>query len=295
MRRAILIATAAIILWMGLKDWTYRTYMSFQTSEAPQALDYSQTAAWARKPEESQPGGWEKPWGVDVFLLPPEPRAPYPAGIVPADHESSSVRTDAFVISAAPLFGETSLYAPYLRYPSPALNAQSKTNMAHTTSGDALAAFRQYLERHNRERGVLLAAPHSALASVRAIIAEIEDNEELLLRFGGLILLDELTASSPQISCSEAFQGTCALHVAMSSKVSMWQRVLPNLNAPPLTHIFEDMPGDTAKVSDRLAVFSSWLDENAPKPAEPLGGFDEMEAVDIAPIRRPGEVDESSP
>src|SRR5262245_554936 len=79
-RRIILVAagTAVVALIAGVllfQDSLFRIAVTppgrFAAAPAPPRPDYTKAEAWALRPAQPPPGGWEKPWGVDIFFIHP--------------------------------------------------------------------------------------------------------------------------------------------------------------------------------------------------------------------------------
>ena len=43
----------------------------FAEEPAPPRPDYAKPEAWALRPAQPPPGGWETPWGIDIFFIHP--------------------------------------------------------------------------------------------------------------------------------------------------------------------------------------------------------------------------------
>src|SRR5262245_27181729 len=80
LRRIVLAAAGGAVLilvvaGLAFQDSLFRMAARpsghFATSPTPPRPDYTKAEAWALRPEQPPPGGWEKPWGVDVFFLHP--------------------------------------------------------------------------------------------------------------------------------------------------------------------------------------------------------------------------------
>lgn len=287
MRRALMVVAVAAILWIGLKDWAYRTIYTQQAPVEATEPDYGQPESWAMRPAEQPAGGWESPWGVDLFVLPPVRRSPHPPGTVNPDHPRSSDETAAFLELLSGSLGDAPVYAPYLRHGSPV--HRDDADFAAMTDADALSAFELYLEQDNRQRGFVLVAPASMEAPTESMLALFADDADMRQRFGGVVWLGSGAAGLEELDCSDGLIGQCLIEVPMKSGVPVFQRLKPNLPLPRLKYRLVDPEAAAVSISNRLAFLSDWLDENAPKPAEPFGGFDEMESVEVAPIRRPGD------
>src|SRR6185295_17867664 len=132
LRRIVLAAAggAVVILTaMGLafQDSLFRMAVTppghFATSPAPPRPDYSKAEAWALRPAQPPPGGWEKPWGVDVFFIHPTTAysAEWNARI---DDKASDERLASRILPnhAGPFLQVGPVYAP--RYRQAALHAE---------------------------------------------------------------------------------------------------------------------------------------------------------------------------
>src|SRR6185503_695062 len=80
LRRIVLAAAGGAIVvliatGLAFQDSFFRMAVAppghFATSPVPPRPDYLKAESWALRPAQPQPGGWEKPWGVDVFFIHP--------------------------------------------------------------------------------------------------------------------------------------------------------------------------------------------------------------------------------
>lgn len=289
MRRALIACLGIIVLWFGLKDWVYRTINSQGEPLIAEQLDYSDAAAWIERPAIPPPGGWETPWGVDVFLVAPPSTRPAKNGEI--------LIGDNTIDAALVAFDGLPVYAPRYRQPSPAVRRRDTSPYDDHSRADITAAFDQYLETDNLLRGLLIAVPEGHEALVEDSLAEIRADADLRQRFAGVLSLTAGADQPPEaldgVICSDAMEGQCVIAAAMPGKRSALGILTPTLPAPPRSYALADAEAATIAVSSRAALLSEWLDEALPKPAEPLGGFDTMESIEIAPIRRPGQTDEA--
>ena len=183
-------------------------------------------------------------------------------------------------------------YSPIYRHPS--ASATSQTHAWDVARDDLAMAFERYLYTKNQMRGILLVSAPDTEALVAPILQRIESDPRLLERFSGVVWLQEAsTAPDIDVRCSPAMQGDCEI-VAEIRRKSSWTRwILPQMPRKPVRFDISAKEGLGTKLAQRNTKLSIWLDEFAPKPAEPLGGIEDMEIVEVAPIRRPGETDEA--
>ena len=88
--------------------------------------------------------------------------------------------------------------------------------------------------------------------------------------------------------------GDCLIIGAVEPQGSWIQWLAPRLYRSSAEFTFKDNDTLEATLAERNTKLSIWLDKNAPKPAEPLGGIEDIEVVEVAPIRRPGETDDEN-
>lgn len=288
MRRALIAALVILLAWIALKDLIYAGMLGASDSD-PQQPDYSYEESWLQRPDDAPPGGWEEPWGVDVFVLPPPQSTPAPKGLQPAD--SDKLRSDyrRFLSQSGLDARDMVIYAPAYRSPSPATTGDERFEEMEEARSDVSAALRRYLSADNRDRGlVILAAPGSE-PLLNAVLLVLPDSHQFRERFGGVILPDRKLPSvwRDQIgTCSPAFDG-CALQTDLAATKPAIGIFIPELPRPKLNYSAgEDF---LERVDTRLQALTSWLDLNATKPAEPFDSWAADEVVDVAPIRRPNQ------
>lgn len=140
---------------------------------------------------------------------------------------------------------------------------------------DAAAALDAYLKADNRGRAFLIALNFPLTAEMVNVIAA---DPMIRARFGGLLLTDRLkTAFGPDLYppsiCSDRFGAgeSCEAAVEIRRVESTWRITAGDGQTNPVTSGFTD-----------------WLEQYAPKMAEPLG---QLEEIGISEIRRPGQID----
>lgn len=278
----------AILAWFGLKNPVYTMIKSGGDARAPAALDYASPEAWAVAPTEPPPGAWETPWGVDVFVVYPSPRLSADHGVMDAEAafgHASQVRLDAEIRAALP--ADAAVYAPKYRAPSNANRGDDRAAAEALVAEDMSDAFEAYLANTNRGRGVMLVGVGNADAALDPLLARL-DTDELRDRFAGLIHFTPETDGADQpfadLACSPSLEGACYQAVAVTTERPLGDHVLPRLPQTRPHYSVVDAEGTAAAISVQNAQVSAWLDANAPKPAEPLFGF---ESIGAAPIYRP--------
>ena len=292
-RTRLIVAIVAIVAWFGLKNLVYRSLFAGETIAEQVAATYNGEDGWAVLPVETPPGAWMDPWGVDIFIVPPPSGSSAGDGLIGAFHEPTreeitaiSHKIERTLAPAGPS------YSAIYRHPSAA--ATSQTDQWDVAVEDLSNAFERYLYTKNNMRGILLVSSPKTRDLIPPILVRIESDPRLLERFSGVLWLQDST-SVPDINvnCSPVMEGNCHVIGAVRQNSSWFGWVLPNLPRKPLKFEFKEAEQLAKQLTERNTRLSIWLDENAPKPAEPLGGLEDVEVVGVAPIRRPGETDEA--
>jgi len=286
-----LAALLPIIAWFLFKDLAFAAWVGRGEPIQPQALDYAETASWAKRPDVLPEGAWQTPWGVDAFVIVSPPDMAATSGWVSATSEDSRSGFDERVSGvAATLPPEMGLYAPAFHFAS-AATGRAGTNRLQSEIETALVdAFSAYLENDNRGRAIKLVVTDRSLPLANAVLARLQE-DDLRNRFAGLIVLDgqKLSESTlPRVPlCSPGATPSCVAQFDLEVQGPTLPFLLPSLPGWRGTETIVDARTVRAEIADRSAAVSQWLDNNAPKPAEPFGDFEE---IDIAPIYRPGEI-----
>ncbi|MEM6900182.1 MAG: hypothetical protein AAF583_10465 [Pseudomonadota bacterium] len=276
-----------IIAWFGLKNPIYKLSLS-GTPATPNQLDYSLVESWAAYPEARPPGAWETPWGVDIFLIGSPTGIAAAPGLVNALSEEHRETFDKNVTElSGALPRGVPIYAP--RYHSPSA-FHPKGEYADEV-GDALnSALETYIASDNRDRAVLLAVDERALPYAENITAQLS-SADLTNRFAGRIVFGESDNRKAPVNCNPSLENSCEWQVTMQPDTNPLSFFLPRLPGRIVSRTVTEPVGIAETIRVQSQQVSTWLDENAPKPAEPLGGIQE---VAIVPIRRPGEVEADS-
>lgn len=289
MRRILIalgIIIALVIGWVAIKDTLYSNWLGSSDIQ-PAAPDYSLDTSWFQRPAEAPPGGWDTPWGVDVFVLAPPAVSPAPKGMMAADDASLIEDYDTFADALGLKASDLVVYAPGYRSPSPSLGASRWTNGLATSAGDVGASAARYVAQDNRERALIIVAAPQTEPLLTSVLDILPDDEAFRRRFGGVVLPADMLAEdwSEQIGdCSPAFE-TCAVSSDLTANEPARRLFLPSLRRSQL--VFSASEDFAKTIEDRASALSQWLDREAPKPAEPFDSWAADEVIDVKPIRRP--------
>ncbi len=159
-------AVAAIVAGVvAFQDTLFRMSITppgrFVEEPAPPRPDYTAPASWALTPAHLPPGGWEKPWGIDIFFIHPTSAYSSAGWNVGIDNAEALDRLKQKILpnAAGPFLQAGPVYAPLYRQAS----LHSEITVGGEGDGafelayeDIVRAFDQYLARDNRHRGVVL-------------------------------------------------------------------------------------------------------------------------------------------
>lgn len=247
---------------------------SFDRSDAPAAPDYATAAAWLARPNDEMPGGWEKPWGLDLIWFVDQPDGYLGGWNIPLDWAG----TDSQLSGEEWLYPESDeaygFYAPGRRHSASLSGDETDLKSAQALeTEDVLKAADFYLETDNKSRGIFLGGQGSGVQAALTVFEQrIADTRPYSEIFGGLIISSNSTGNEigdlpPWPDCAETIADyPCVLDLRTVGD--------SELAAEEIERTFER--------------FSAWLDTNVTKPAAPLPPF---ETIELAPIRRPGEIE----
>lgn len=168
---------------------------SFAGKPAPTRPDYSKPESWALKPAQEPPGGWEKPWGVDIYFV--HSTSAYTGDDWNAnigDKDSASRLLDHILPNqAGPFLQAGPVYAP--RYRQAAL--YSEVTVGGEGDGaflvaynDVLAAFDAYIKTDSHDRGIILAGVGQGGLYVQRLLADRFASGPLKDRLGAAYIID---------------------------------------------------------------------------------------------------------
>ena len=244
---------------------------TFSRGTAPAAPDYSERSAWFVRPDVELVGGWGKPWGVDLLWF-ADGQANYPGGWnAPIDWTGADASANLDKIWLDSVLIDQGVFAPRRRTASSFANSPEDTRSANALEQeDIFASFDQYADADHKLRGVFIGGRGTGInAAISVYENRIADTLPFKNLFGGIILapgteVDSISGMPDLQQCSaEPPTFPCLLN-------------LGELNDEAAAEA----------VSETMRTFSIWLDENVPKPAEPLPP---IQTISIVPINRPDE------
>ena len=221
-RRIMLMAGAAIGVagvagFVLFQDALFRMSITpsgrFNAEAAPPRLDYAKKESWALRPAQPPAGGWEKPWGIDIFFIPPISSYSNAGWNVPTYSADALDRLKQRILPnhAGPFMQAGPVYAPLYRQASlhAELNVGGEGDGAFEIAyDDVLRAFDAYMEHDNRHRGIVLAGVGQGGLHAQRLLADRFQTEPLKSRLAAAYIIDAaLPASCPTMpapSCRPA-------------------------------------------------------------------------------------------
>lgn len=293
MRRFLIVVLVLVVAWFAFKNMVFAAMLG--TSETvPVEPDYYYEDAWLLRPAEATPGGWESPWGVDLFVIAPPVHSPTPKGLVSIDADALHADFEQYLADTELSAVTPEIYAPAYRSPSPADTGHHRKEDYATAAADAATAFRRYMTADNRDRAFMVMAAPGAEKLLPAVLEAIPEGEEVRLRFGGIVLPETGRTALDARSlgaCSPALDD-CVLESGIKAEASALRWFVPGLPHPEVSYSAAE--SDVQAINQRASDLSSWLEDNAVKPAEPFDTWAADEVVDVAPIRRPNQDEDIS-
>lgn len=293
MRKGLIAAAIFIVGWFALKDSAFTLFLGEATS-LPDVPDYYFENVWLDRPEEAPQGGWEEPWGVDLFVIAPPASSPMRKGLIAADHDAIKSEYEEFAAALGLNDRDITIYAPSYRSPSPASEKRRRDEEIKDAQSDMASAMKRYLSTDNRLRGLVILAAPDTEPLLYAALQQVPESEDFRKRFGGVLVpagKDETRWDDFIGSCSPAFD-SCALATSQSAGTGALSWLTPSLPRPSLNYSADDEL--TTMIDDRMQSLSTWLDLNAERPAEPFDTWAADEVVDVAPIHRPNQDEDIS-
>lgn len=267
-------AFSAILILLIAGGW-FGMRVLMQPAPAPIAtLDYTDYSNWAVFPHEAPAPVWRDGWVADVFLIAPGARIRNTHRADTQDLARARRKAVDNIQGLLPnLAGIGTVYAPLLR--------------AEAVDTDIEAALSIYLNGFNKGRALVIVTDRGINADA---LLPISSNPAVRERFAGFLVL------SPEGSDSQtAIIQSTGGNAAGDAQLCPPQRISDEQAKPPLcesvlktervsgTYAFVDYPMTNASILD------GWMEhlrKNVSPLAEPLGGFEEVEIIDV---RRPGE------
>lgn len=193
---AIIAAIAGGILF---QDALFRMSITppgrFAEESAPPRPDYSEPEAWALRPANPPPGGWETPWGIDIFFVHPVSAYSGAGWNAKIDDAEALARLKDRILPnhAGPFLQAGPVYAPLYRQAS----LHSEISVGGEGDGafllayeDVLRAFDHYMETDNRHRGLVLAGVGQGGLYVERLLADRFQAEPLKSRLAAAYVID---------------------------------------------------------------------------------------------------------
>lgn len=274
MTKKKLFAFGAIIILLGAGGW-FGARILTQPAPAPIAtLDYTNYSNWAVFPNEAPAPVWQDGWVADVFMIAPGARIKNTHRADDQDILRARRKAVDNIQGLLPnLAGIGTVYAPLLR--------------ADAADTDIEAALSIYLNSFNKGRALVIATDRGINADA---LLPISSNPAVRERFAGFLVL------SPQSNDKQtAIILSAGENAAGGAQLCPPQRIRDEEAKPPFcesvltierasgTFSFVDYPMNEASILDG---WMEYLRTNVSPLAEPLGGFEEVEIIDV---RRPGE------
>jgi len=263
----------------------------FAAKPAPPRPDYLADESWALKPSQPPPGGWERPWGVDVFFIHPSSAYEGSDWNAPIDDARAKQRLEDKILpnQAGPFLQAAPVYAPRYRQAS----LFSEVDIGGEGDGafpvaynDILAAFDAYLERYNRGRGVILVGVAQGGLYAQRLLADRFQADPLKERLAAAYIIDAaLPADAPGMMFSQPVCNTAEeIHCVVA-----WKAIVDGENENTFREHSPVWTADwkiaASKGKDLVCVNPiSWLTDNqlAPK-TDHRGGAKASGRDDLAP------------
>lgn len=192
----------------------------FAQEPAPPRPDYAKAESWALRPAHLPPGGWETPWGIDIFFIHPTSAYSNAGWNAAVDNAEALERLKERILPnhAGPFLQAGPVYAPLYRQAS----LHSEISVGGEGDGafelaydDVLRAFDHYMAVDNRFRGVVVVGVGQGGLYAQRLLADRFQTEPLKSRLAAAYLIDAaLPADFPgkrvsQPLCAQADQIHC--------------------------------------------------------------------------------------
>ncbi|HOZ28646.1 MAG TPA: DUF3089 domain-containing protein [Hyphomonadaceae bacterium] len=198
----VVLVGAAVLGAVLFQDALFRMSITpqgrFAQEAAPPRPDYARPESWALRPAQPPPGGWETPWGIDTFFIPPASAYSNAGWNVAIDDADALERLKQRILPnhAGPFLQAGPVYAPLYRQAS----LHSEINVGGEGDGafalaydDVLRAFDQYMAADNRHRGIVLAGVGQGGLYAQRLLADRFQVEPLKSRLAAAYIIDAAT------------------------------------------------------------------------------------------------------
>jgi hypothetical protein len=189
------LAVSAIAFQDALFRMSIAPQGRFAQEPAPPRPDYAAPAAWALRPAQPPPGGWETPWGIDTFFVHPVAAYDNAGWNTPIDNREAIERLTQHILPnfAGPFLQAGPVYAPLYRqaslYSEISLGGEGDGAFA-LAYDDVLRAFDHYIAADNRHRGIVLAGVGQGGVYVERLLADRFQGEPMKGRLAAAYVID---------------------------------------------------------------------------------------------------------
>lgn len=241
---------------------------AFNRSMAPDAPVYTDKSSWFAKPLVQPAGGWEKPWGIDLFWI-NDKNPSYKGGWnAPTDWAGNQAEFNEDLIWIERVKSALPTYAPKIRTAANLSGTEFDTKSADALEQeDVLAAFDVYGNEFNLMRGLIIGGRGAGAKLAADLYSQRIQNAPSFENVFGIVVI-----ADAEPSALDAFASMSACTDETTSFPCLFD--ITGLNT-------EERATQLTLLAQSLSIA---LDTNAPKPAAPLAP---MEFIDIAPINKP--------
>ena len=246
---------------------------AFDRLNAPPAPDFTDNDSWLRIPETDLPGGWERPWGVDLIWFSDTPGGYLGGWNAPINWSATDTQLASMDWLETEDPDQFGIYAPRRRHMSSLTGDEADAKAAaELEREDVFAGLERYLDEFNSSRGIFVGGTGTGLEAALSVIEDrLADADPYRTLFGGIVVSpsqkDLPESFPPWPDCEDTItEFPCVLDLRTAANSEDAQN----------------------KLERTVLKFSGWLDESATKPAAPLPP---MQSIELSPVRRPGETE----
>ncbi|MDP3495441.1 MAG: DUF3089 domain-containing protein [Hyphomonadaceae bacterium] len=263
----------------------------FAQEAAPPRPDYAKAESWALRPAQPPAGGWETPWGIDTFFIPPASAYSSAGWNVPIENAEALERLEQRILPnhAGPFLQAGPVYAPLYRQAS----LHSEINVGGEGDGafalayeDVLRAFDHYIANDNRHRGIVLAGIRQGGLFAQRLLADRFQTEPLKSRLAAAYIID--AAVPADLPGKIVSQPLCGQYEQIHC-IATWKTILAGDDASRFRDQSPVWTADwkiTASKGKQLACLNPlrWtLDEELSARVDHRGGARATNAEDLEP------------
>ena len=191
----VLVVFSAVLFQDALFRMSITPPGRFAQEPAPPRADYARAESWALRPAQPPPGGWETPWGIDIFFIHPTSAYSNAGWNTPVDNAEALERLKERILPnhAGPFLQAGPVYAPLYRQ----VSLHSEIDVGGEGDGafdlaydDVLRAFDHYMAVDNRFRGVVIAGVGQGGLHAQRLLADRFQAEPLKSRLAAAYIID---------------------------------------------------------------------------------------------------------